>query len=167
MKKSILMTLIGFLAIGSIYAAKSPTYIPWKNGKLCVSEEHRYLKHENGKPFFWLGDTGWLLPERLTRDEAGYYLSRCQAAGYNVVQVQTVNGVPAYNVYGQMSHPDGYDFSEINKKGVYGYWDHMDFIIKTAERNGIYIGMVCIWGGLVKSGLMTVEEAQAYEKSLE
>ena len=58
MKKSILMTLIGFLAIGSIYAAKSPTYIPWKNGKLCVSEEHRYLKHENGKPFFWLGDTG-------------------------------------------------------------------------------------------------------------
>ena len=25
MKKSILMTLIGFLAIGSIYAAKSPT----------------------------------------------------------------------------------------------------------------------------------------------
>lgn len=54
MKKSILMTLIGFLAIGSIYAAKSPTYIPWKNGKLCVSEEHRYLKHENGKPFFWL-----------------------------------------------------------------------------------------------------------------
>ena len=66
-----------------------------------------------------------------------------------------------------MSHPDGYDFSEINKKGVYGYWDHMDFIIKTAERNGIYIGMVCIWGGLVKSGLMTVEEAQAYIKSLE
>lgn len=166
MKKSILMTLIGFLAIGSIYAAKSPTYIPWKNGKLCVSEEHRYLKHENGKPFFWLGDTGWLLPERLTRDEAGYYLSRCQAAGYNVVQVQTVNGVPAYNVYGQMSHPDGYDFSEINKKGVYGYWNHMDFIIKTAERNGIYIGMVCIWGGLVKSGLMTVEEAQAYGKFL-
>ena len=54
MKKSILMTLIGFLAIGSIYAAKSPTYIPWKNGKLCVSKEHRYLKHENGKPFFGL-----------------------------------------------------------------------------------------------------------------
>ena len=46
-----------FLAIGSIYAAKSPTYIPWKNGKLCVSEEHRYLKHENGKPF-----SGWEIP---------------------------------------------------------------------------------------------------------
>ena len=24
------------------------TYIPWDNGKLVVSEEGRYLKHENG-----------------------------------------------------------------------------------------------------------------------
>ncbi len=30
------------------------TYIPWDNGKLVVSEEGRYLKHENGAPFFWL-----------------------------------------------------------------------------------------------------------------
>ncbi|MCD8288127.1 MAG: glycoside hydrolase family 140 protein, partial [Porphyromonadaceae bacterium] len=124
------------------------------------------LKYENGKPFFWLGDTGWLLPERLNRDEVGYYLKCCQAAGFNVVQVQTINGVPAYNAYGQSSHPNGYDFSEIEQKGVYGYWDHMDFIIQTAARNGIYIGMVCIWGGLVKAGLMTVEEAQAYGKFL-
>lgn len=27
------------------------TYIPWNNGKLVVSEEGRYLKHENGTPF--------------------------------------------------------------------------------------------------------------------
>lgn len=39
MKKTILTTLIGFLAIGSIYAAKSPTYIPWKTGN-CVSRKN-------------------------------------------------------------------------------------------------------------------------------
>lgn len=28
--------------------------LPWDNGKLMVSEENRYLKHENGMPFFGL-----------------------------------------------------------------------------------------------------------------
>ena len=113
-----------------------------------------------------MGETGWLLPERLDRAEASYYLSGCREAGFNVVQVQTINGVPAINFYGQFSHPDGWDFSEINKKGVYGYWDHMDYIIKQAENNGIYIAMVPIWGGLVKAGLMSVKDAEAYGKFL-
>ncbi len=134
---------------------------PWNHGRLQVSDNHRYLQHADGTPFFWQGETGWLLPERLNRDEAEYYLSQCSANGYNVVQVQTINGVPAYNVYGQSSHPNGYDFSTIDAQG-YGYWQHMDYIIRTAEQKGIYIGMVCIWGGLVKRGMMTVEQARQY-----
>lgn len=59
--------------------------LPWKNGKLVVSDENRYLKHENGKPFFWLGDTGWLMLERLNRDEVDFYLQSCKNAGYYVV----------------------------------------------------------------------------------
>jgi len=51
--------------------------LPWSHGKLMVSEEGRYLKHEDGTPFFWLGETGWLLPQRLDRDEASYYLEKC------------------------------------------------------------------------------------------
>ncbi len=140
--------------------------IPWNNGKLQVSEEGRYLRHENGKPFFWLGETGWLLPQRTDREEAEYYLERCRQAGYNVVQVQVLNSVPSVNAYGQLSHPDGYDFSSINKSGVYGYWDHMDYIIRTAARKGIYIGMVCIWGGPVKKGSMDMEQAKAYGEFL-
>lgn len=150
------------LVVLYVFSATTKPEIPWKNGALRVSDNQRYLVHTNGKPFFWQGETGWLMPERLNRDEAGFYLSRCAQAGYNVVQVQTVNGVPAYNVYGQSSHPFGYDFSGINRPGVYGYWEHMDYIVKTAEHNGIYIGMVCIWGGLVKSGQMTEEEAVKY-----
>lgn len=137
--------------------------MPWVHGVLQVSANHRYLQHTDGTPFFWLGDTGWLLPERLNRDEAAYYLKHCAEAGFNVVQVQTVNGVPAMNCYGQSSHPFGYDFNRLAElEGIYGYWDHMDYIIDTAADNGIYIGMVCIWGGLVKGGLMDVEQAKAY-----
>lgn len=38
----------------------------------------------------------------------------------------------------------------------------MNYIVKTAEHNGIYIGMICIWDGLVKGGLMDIEQAKAY-----
>ena len=147
-------------------AEEATAQLPWENGKLCVSENGRYLQHENGTPFFWLGETGWLLPEKLTREEADFYLDACKTAGYNVVQVQTVNGVPATNVYGKLSHPNGYDFSQIEAEGEQGYWQNMDYLISKAEQNGIYIGMVCIWGGLVKKGLMTVEEAKAYGEFL-
>ncbi len=39
--------------------------MPWAHGVLQVSANHRYLQHTDGTPFFWLGDTGWLLSERL------------------------------------------------------------------------------------------------------
>lgn len=160
MKKILLTTMLA-LACVIVNAQR-----PWDNGRLKVSTNSRFLQFENGKPFFWLGDTGWLLPERLNRDDANYYLKKCRLAGYNVVQVQTINGVPAYNIYGQMSHVDGWNMQAVNRKGVYGYWDHMDYIIKAAEQNGIYIGMVPIWGGLVKSGQMNVKEAKAYGEFL-
>ena len=161
-----LLLLLTMAMPASAQKKTQKTYIPWNNGKLMVSEEGRYLKHENGTPFFWLGETGWLLPQRLNRDEAEYYLEQCKQRGYNVIQVQTLNNVPSINTYGQYSMTDGYNFKNINQKGVYGYWDHMDYIIRTAARKGLYIGMVCIWGSPVSRGEMTVEQAKAYGKFL-
>ena len=168
-KFKILPLLLLLLTLATSAAAQKKTqktYIPWSNGKLVVSEEGRYLKHENGTPFFWLGETGWLLPERLNRDEAEYYLEQCKRRGYNVIQVQTLNNVPSMNIYGQYSMTDGYNFKNINQKGVYGYWDHMDYIIRTAAKKGLYIGMVCIWGSPVSHGEMNVDQAKAYGKFL-
>lgn len=166
MKRNARLLLLMLLVSISFSAVAQKTYLPWKNGKLMVSEEGRYLKHENGTPFFWLGETGWLLPQRTDRDEVSYYLNECKKAGYNVVQIQTMNNVPSINKYGQYSLVDGFNFKNINKPGVYGYWDHMDYIVKTAEQNGIYIGMVCIWGTPVDAGQMNVKEAEAYGKFL-
>lgn len=160
--KSILAAAIVIASSSSCLAAKPVIYKPWKHGNLTVTSDGHYLQHKDGTPFFWLGDTGWLLPQRLDRYEAAYYLNGAREAGFNVVQVQTLNGIPAINSYGQMSNIDGFDFSGIDRKGVYGYWDNMDYIIETAESQGIYIGMVCIWGGLVKGGGMNVEQAEAY-----
>ncbi len=139
---------------------------PWNHGPLVVSDNGLYLQHTDGTPFFWLGDTGWLLPQRLDRDEAEHYLLESAKDGYNVVQIQVINGVPSFNRYGSVSHPFGWDLDKASTPGEYGYWEHLDHIVDAAGRNGIYIGMVCIWGGLVKIGLMDEEQAREYGKFL-
>ena len=174
MKKILIILSLALLTV-SAQAGK-----PWDNGKLRVSDNQRYLQFENGQPFFWMGETGWLMPERLDRAEAEFYLQSCAKAGYNVVQVQTLDGVPAYNIYGAPSHffqpgegsKVSWDMSVFDRsksspgkgkaEGLYTYWDHMDYIVDMAAQHGIYIGMVCIWGGLVKEGKITVEDARKY-----
>ena len=64
------------LALAGFFVMTASAQKPWDNGKLRVSDNHHYLIHENGTPFFWLGNTAWLMPERLNRDEVEFYLTR-------------------------------------------------------------------------------------------
>lgn len=147
------------MLIALIISATTIAQKPWANGCLKVSDNHRFLQFENGKPFFWLGETPWLMPERLNRDEVAFYLKACNEAGYNLAQVQVLNGVPSFNVYGIPSHDtDGKLLTNL----PYSYWDHLDYIIDVAAQNDIYVGLVCIWGGLVKAGKMNVDQARRY-----
>ena len=99
MKKTFITLALACSLFATAHAANNDK--PWANGKLKVSANHRFLQFENGKPFFWLSDTGWLLPERLDRAEAQYYLQKCRVAGYNTVLVQVRDGTPSYNIDGQ------------------------------------------------------------------
>ena len=159
MKKIFL--LLSIIAL-ILTACVNKTELPWDNGPLTISKNGRYLMHENGEAFFWLGNTGWLMPEKLSREEVVTFLDKCQEAEYNVIQVQTLNNVPSINYYGKSSHPQDYDFSNVDDDGEDGYWKHMDYIIDQAASRGIYIGMVCIWGELVNKGLMNEDEAVKY-----
>ncbi len=172
-----------YLTLLLIILLSAPACAGSESWQLCVSSNSRFLQYSDGRPFFWLGDTGWLLPQKLDREATKGYLSRCQQNGYNVVQVQVLNGVPSVNAYGALSNDpqNPWDFSAFAAPaasprsasglsvGAYpglSYWDHMDYIVKTAEANHIYIAMVCIWGGLVKGGAMDVEGAKAYGRFL-
>ncbi|MGN0221921.1 MAG: glycoside hydrolase family 140 protein [Prevotella sp.] len=163
MKHKLLIATLLALFTMNAFAAKS-VYKPWKNGKLKVSANSLYLVHENGTPFFWLGNTAWLLPERLNREEAEYFLTKDREAGYNVEQIQVLNAIPTFNVYGQQANNMEFDFSKVSKPGVYGYWEHLDYIVNVAEQNGIYIAMDCIWGSMLKH--MDTKKAEALGKFL-
>ena len=144
MKRPLLFSFL--LTVALLCDAKGK---PWDNGRLTVSANHRFLMHENGTPFFWLGETAWLLPQRLNRDEAAFYLQSAAEAGYNVVQIQVLNALPSWNAYGQSSDREA-------------YWQHVDYLVDTAERFGLYVGMVCVWGSQVKSGRMDAAAAKKY-----
>ena len=67
--------------------------------KLTVSENGRYLT-AGGKPFFWLGDTGWLMLSKLNRSETETYLEGRKEKGFNVIQVMLLHSLEAVNVSG-------------------------------------------------------------------
>ena len=153
--------LLSLLSIGYAQGQRGGD-VPWKNGKLKVSDNSRFLQHDNGQPFFWLGETSWLLPSRSNREQVGYFMNAVKQNGFNVLQISVLHGIPAMNAYGKWALPNGFDFKNIDKPGEYSYWQHVDYIVETAQRQGIYIGIVCVWGGNVKAKKMNVEEAKKY-----
>ena len=156
--------LISLLTYGQEIVAKKE--MPWNNGKLKVSDNRHFLQFENGKPFFWLGETVWLLPSRSNREEASYLIGETAKNGFNVIQISVLHGLSNMNEYGYYALPDGFNFENIDKPGEYNYWKHVDYIVEQAQHNGIYAGIVCVWGGNVKSGNVSVEDAQKYGEFL-
>src|SRR5512146_2122476 len=54
--------------------------------RLKVSDNRRFLVHEDGRPFFYLGDTAWELFHRLDREDADRYLEDRARKGFTVIQ---------------------------------------------------------------------------------
>jgi hypothetical protein len=137
---------------------------------LKVSANKRLFQTQDGKPFFWLGDTGWLLFIKLNREETLQYLDTRKAQGFNVIQVMVLHDVKrAVNKYGDSALINqnvatplitpGNDFQDAAQ---YDFWDHIDFVIDEAARRGIYIALVPVWGSNVKSGWVSRSQARLY-----
>lgn len=148
------------------------TNLPWENGLLKVSQNGRFLAHQNGTPFFWLGDTGWLLFSRLTREEAEIYLEDRTQKGFNVIQVMALHKLNDKNAYGYPAFEDfrTTDWEKVLGAGYnsesYGYWDHMEYIIDLAADKGLYMAIVPIWGTMVKNLDLNGDEVYRYAKWL-
>lgn len=111
--------------------------------QLRVSGDKRYLVKDN-KPFFWLGDTAWELFHRLSREEADEYLKDRASKGYTVIQAVILaefDGLQVPNFYGDLPLVNR-DPAKPNEK----YFRHVDYIVNSAEKLGMYIGMLPSWG---------------------
>ncbi len=135
---------------------------------IAVSANGRFLT-SNGKPFFWLGDTGWMMLEKLNRTETEKYLEDRRLKGFNVIQVMLLHALSSTTVDG--------DSALINKNVAFpkilqgersdgttkgGYWENLDFVIDLAARKGLYMALVPIWGSNVRAGQVTSKQSEVY-----
>jgi hypothetical protein len=140
--------------------------------RIRVSDNHRFLVRENGRPFFYLGDTGWELFHRLNREEAELYLKDRAAKGFTVIQavaIAELDGHTDPNPYGHLPLVDLDPARPDVKDGPNNdYWDHVDFIVNRANELGLTIGFLPTWGRYwhdkVKDGkpLFNAENAATY-----
>ncbi len=140
--------------------------------RLKVSENHRFLTYEDGKPFFYLGDTAWELFHRTDRKEADLYLEDRASKGFTVIQAVALSeeeGLRVPNSYGHQPLLENDPARPAVLEGQQNdYWDHVDYIVQKAESLGMYIGMLPTWGDKwnlkwgVGPEVFTPENAEAY-----
>lgn len=149
-------------------SAEPPNPLP----RLKVSDNHRFLVTEDGKPFFWLADTAWELFHRLDRAQAKRYLETRAAQGFTVIQavaIAELDGHTVPNAYGHLPLIDVDPAHPAVREGPDNdYWDHVDAIVDQANALGLSIGFLPTWGRYwhdrVRDGkpLLTRENAAVY-----
>jgi len=144
--------------------------------KLEVSKQNpHYFQTEDGKPFFWLADTGWLTFGKLSREELNTYFQDRKKKGYNVIQVMVLHTLAVKNVYGDYALVDGNVSKPLTTPGndfknpaEYDFWDHVDYALDVAQKNGIYLAMVPVWGTNIssKDSKVTKADVEKYAQFL-
>lgn len=124
----------------------------WDYGKLRVQENGRYLANGD-RPFFWMGDTAWLLFQKCTPEEAYLYLRNRKEKKYSVIQATLVHTLSGNNViFTPQNTPD--------------YWERCVQIVDMAADLGLYMALLPCWGSFVKDGLLTAKNAPRYARLL-
>ena len=114
-----------------------------KNLKLKVSANGRYFVDVEGKPFFYLGDTCWLLFQRLNREEVDEYLKDRAAKGFTVIQAYVLRGLAKKHPDGNSSLLDATplldrDPTRPNEE----FFKNVDFVVNRANELGLVMGLV-------------------------
>jgi uncharacterized protein DUF4038/collagenase-like protein with putative collagen-binding domain len=114
---------------------------------LRVSDNKHFLVTKDGKPFFWLGDTGWELFHRLNRQDAELYFKKRSSQGFNVIQavvLAELDGLHATNANGDLPL-----MNDDPAKPIEAYFKYVDTLIDLAAKYNLYIALLPTWGDKV------------------
>ena len=162
MKQKYLKAMGTLLSVAFLAAAAQP----WADslGELRVSENGRFLVHEDGSGFFPIADTAWAIAWYSTRDLVEDYLQHRKDQKFNTVALVALpsyaNGAVIPNAYGDFPleanggawdplRPIATPGADPENATEYDYWDHLEYIIDTANAKGMCTVMLPAWGGCV------------------
>jgi len=150
------VALLGVMILPTLHAAP----------RLKVSENKRFLVYEDGRPFFYLGDTAWELFHRLDREEAERYLKDRAAKGFTVIEAVVLAE------FGGLTEPNRYGHLPLKDKDptqpLEPYFADVDWVVNKAASLGLFIGLLPTWGDKVNKKwgqgpeIFTPETARIY-----
>jgi len=157
-------TLLLFVLICGIQRIPAKTTIGKMPERVNISDNRHYLVDEQGQPFFYLADTAWELFHKLSREEADRYLRDRARKGFTVIQavaIAELDGINTPNAYGHLPFIDEDPARPAVKEGADNdYWDHVDYIIRKANEQGLYIAVLPTWGRYWHDGNTPVFNSQ-------
>ena len=128
--------------------------------KLKVSSNGHYLETISGTPFMWRGIVPWKMPEMASRNDIDYFISEIKKPehNYNVIlsvicMGRSCTNLNAPNANGHRPF-NGYDIPDFNSPRIVpggspdnptDFWDHLDYLVRECEANGIYLVLVPQW----------------------
>jgi len=146
MKNVSFLVVMGFSFLIAHAQWQGPS-VNFSHGRLKISENKRYLVFSDGTPFFYLGDTGWELFHRLTKQEAESYLEKRRSQGFTVIQavvLAELDGLNTPNTEGNKPLLNNNPLTPDEK-----YFAHVDWVIRKAMEKGLFIGLLPTWGDKV------------------
>lgn len=115
--------------------------------RLRVSADGRHLETASGRPFFYLADTAWTLPQRMKWDDARHFMQTRRAQGFTALQIVALDperDVEMRDPAGNPALVDG-DLARPNE----AYFAYLDRVLDLAEEFGLYVLLLPVWGQLV------------------
>lgn len=113
-----------------------------KHGPVVLSEDRRSLRHADGTPFFWMGDTVWSGAAVSEKADWDLFLADRVRKRFNVIQFQVLAPCRLFETdgAGQVSF-EGRENIRINPR----YFQRLDERMDAINRHGILASPVMIW----------------------
>lgn len=118
----------------------------YRNGSIRTAEDPRFFAHENGTPFFWLGDTAWEITWKSRMNEVRAYISDRKRKGFTVINMVLLShqmitaGIGVENRHKEPAFLDSAMY-RLNPK----YFQYADSIIQMANDSGMVVALVPLW----------------------
>lgn len=78
-----------------------------KHGFVRISDNGRYFVHDDGTPFYWLGDTNWQAPNYVSVNRCNYPGCTCGSQFRHELNDRHAKGFTVYQTYFDIAESDG------------------------------------------------------------